>query len=122
MANLTLAIDEDVLRRARIRALEQGTSVNALLREYLDAYAGEAPAKAAKPAAPARPASGSPAGAGGDDLKVLQERWDEIVAKVAKMAIARGWTSARTIIGSPPPRPQPVSSWPSRARCTGGCR
>jgi len=40
MANLTLAIDDEVLRRARIRALEQGTSVNALLREYLDSYSG----------------------------------------------------------------------------------
>ena len=40
MANLTLAIDDEVLRRARIRALEQGTSVNALLRTYLDTYAG----------------------------------------------------------------------------------
>lgn len=39
MTNLTLAVDEDVLRRARIRALEQGTSVNALLREYLGAFA-----------------------------------------------------------------------------------
>ena len=40
MANLTLAIDDEVLRRARIRALEQGTSVNALLRDFLDRYAG----------------------------------------------------------------------------------
>ena len=40
MANLTLAIDDEVLRRARIRALEQGTSVNALLRAYLESYAG----------------------------------------------------------------------------------
>ena len=32
MANLTLVIDEDVLRRARVRALQQGTSVNALVR------------------------------------------------------------------------------------------
>jgi len=30
------------LRRARIRALEDGTSVNAVLREYLVAYAGQA--------------------------------------------------------------------------------
>jgi plasmid stability protein len=44
MANVTLAIDDDVLRRARIRALEQGTSVNALIREYLESFAGEAPA------------------------------------------------------------------------------
>lgn len=40
MTNLTLSVDEDVLRRARIRALERGTSVNAVLREFLAAYAG----------------------------------------------------------------------------------
>lgn len=38
MANLTIVVDDDVLKRARIRALEQGTSVNALLREYLNQY------------------------------------------------------------------------------------
>jgi hypothetical protein len=42
MTNLTLTVDEDVLRRARIRALERGTSVNAVLREFLAAYAGAA--------------------------------------------------------------------------------
>ena len=40
VSNLTLAIDDDVLKRARIRALEQGTSVNAVVREYLEVYAG----------------------------------------------------------------------------------
>ena len=40
MANLTITVDEDVVKKARIRALEQGTSVNAVLREYLEAYAG----------------------------------------------------------------------------------
>ncbi len=38
--NITITIDDEVVRRARIRALEQGTSVNALLREYLESYAG----------------------------------------------------------------------------------
>ena len=38
VANLTLAIDDDLLRRARIRALEEGTSVNAIVREHLAAY------------------------------------------------------------------------------------
>ena len=42
MANLTVAVDEQVLRRARIRALEQGTSVNALVSEYLARFAGVA--------------------------------------------------------------------------------
>lgn len=40
MTNLTLTVDEETLRRARIRALEQGTSVNALVREYLRQLAG----------------------------------------------------------------------------------
>lgn len=38
MTNLTLSIDEDLLRRARIKALEDGTSVNALVREQLERY------------------------------------------------------------------------------------
>lgn len=42
MANLTVTVDEKVLRRARIRALEQGTSVNALVSEYLARFAGMA--------------------------------------------------------------------------------
>ncbi len=40
LTNLTIAIDEDILKRARMRALERGTSVNALLRVYLVAFAG----------------------------------------------------------------------------------
>jgi plasmid stability protein len=40
MANLTLSIDEELLKRARIRALEQDTSVNALVRDYLEELAG----------------------------------------------------------------------------------
>lgn len=39
MANLTLTIDDDMLKRARIRALENGTSVNAVVRRYLETYA-----------------------------------------------------------------------------------
>lgn len=45
MANLTLVVDEDVLRRARVRALQQGTSVNALVRAYLARVAGESEAR-----------------------------------------------------------------------------
>lgn len=40
MANLTISVDDVLLKRARIKALEDGTSVNALLREYLEAYTG----------------------------------------------------------------------------------
>ncbi len=39
MANLTITVDEEVLRQARIRALAQGKSVNAILGDYLKSYA-----------------------------------------------------------------------------------
>ncbi len=39
MANLTITVDNETLKQARIRALEQGTSVNRLLAEYLESYA-----------------------------------------------------------------------------------
>jgi len=42
MANLTLTLDDDLLKRARIRALERDTSVNALVRDYLERLAGQA--------------------------------------------------------------------------------
>ena len=38
--NLTITVDDELLRRARIRALTQGTSVNAVLRRFLESYAG----------------------------------------------------------------------------------
>ncbi len=40
--NLTITVEDEVLKRARIRALEENTSVNAILREYLESYAGVA--------------------------------------------------------------------------------
>lgn len=43
MANVTLTVDENLLKRARIRALEQDTSVNALVRSYLEDYVGRNP-------------------------------------------------------------------------------
>ena len=41
MANLTITVDDELLKRARIRALERGTSVNRLLADYLEAFAGD---------------------------------------------------------------------------------
>lgn len=40
MASLTITVDPEVLRRARRKAVGQGTSVNALMSAYLEAYAG----------------------------------------------------------------------------------
>ncbi|MEA2694326.1 MAG: hypothetical protein QOJ16_3713 [Acidobacteriota bacterium] len=39
MANLTITIDDEILHRARVRATEQNTSVNSILRDYLEAFA-----------------------------------------------------------------------------------
>lgn len=39
MANLTISVDDAVLRRARIRALENGESVNRILARSLEQYA-----------------------------------------------------------------------------------
>jgi hypothetical protein len=43
MKNITLAIDEATWRRARITAAERGTSVSALVRDYLIALAPAEP-------------------------------------------------------------------------------
>lgn len=40
MVNLTITVPDEVLKQARQRALGQGTSVNAVLRNYLGLYAG----------------------------------------------------------------------------------
>jgi hypothetical protein len=37
--NLTITVDDDVLKRARLRALQEDTSVNAVLRSFLETYA-----------------------------------------------------------------------------------
>jgi len=47
MANLTIVVDKQVLKRARIKAIGDGTSVNAVLRDYLERYANGSQAEAA---------------------------------------------------------------------------
>jgi Family of unknown function (DUF6364) len=39
MSNLTISVDEELIRQARIKAIEQGTSVSAKVREFLTQYA-----------------------------------------------------------------------------------
>jgi hypothetical protein len=38
--NLTLVIPEDLLRRARVQAVHEGTSVNEIVRTLLERYVG----------------------------------------------------------------------------------
>lgn len=41
MKNITVSVDDDTYRRARIKAAEQDTSVSALVRQFLDGLAAE---------------------------------------------------------------------------------
>ena len=41
MTNVTLSIDENDLKQARILALQHGTSVNAVIRAHLKNYIGQ---------------------------------------------------------------------------------
>ena len=47
MANVTITLDDDLLRRARVRAAQTGTSVNAVLREFLESWVGKRSHRAA---------------------------------------------------------------------------
>ena len=38
--NLAITVEDEILGRARMRTLEESTSVNAILRKYLESYAG----------------------------------------------------------------------------------
>lgn len=42
--NITLSVDDEVVQRARERAAAMGTSVNQLVREYLEQLAGKSTA------------------------------------------------------------------------------
>jgi hypothetical protein len=48
MANLTLSVDEQLIRRARVRAIEERNSLSAKVREFLLGYVDESPDAAAR--------------------------------------------------------------------------
>lgn len=68
MTNLTITVDDEVLKRARLRALQENTSVNALLRDTLEGYAGVKAERASAVSELLRLARESQAGSG-------EERW-----------------------------------------------
>lgn len=55
MSNLTLALDDEVVRQARIRAIQEGTSVSAKVRDFLQRYASGETSGDTPPAASALP-------------------------------------------------------------------
>lgn len=38
MSNLTISVDQELIRQARVRAIQQGTSLSAKVREFLQDY------------------------------------------------------------------------------------
>jgi len=68
MANLTLSVDDNLLARARVRAVEQGTSVNAVVRELITGFAATDRVDAARRRLVALSIS-SAAGSGGRPLE-----------------------------------------------------
>ena len=39
MSNITLSIDDEIIKQARLRAVQEGTSLSAKMREFLQRYA-----------------------------------------------------------------------------------
>jgi hypothetical protein len=85
MANLTITVDDDTLKRARMRALEEDTSVNAVLREYLEEYAGRRreQIEAARRIIEASRASKSGSGPGGRKWK-REDAYEERLGRYPK--------------------------------------
>ena len=84
MTNLTLAIDDALLREARIKALKEDTSVNEICRRAIEQYVGAKSAgerqaamlRASFANALPRPAGSGPAWEGREAL--YGERFDEL--------------------------------------------
>ena len=84
MSNLTLVIDDDLLRSARVKALQEGTSVNQICRDAIEQYVGRKSAGARQAAmlrasfanALPRSAGSGPAWEGREAL--YAERFDEL--------------------------------------------
>ena len=81
MANLTITVDEETVKRARIRALEEGTSVNALVRRYLEDYAGVQREKLEAWRRIQELAKNSGAGSGGEGLPKREELYDRPIGR-----------------------------------------
>lgn len=59
MSNLTVSVDDALIKQAKVRAIQQGTSLSAKVREFLAAYASgkDTPENMAKQASPVLPVS-----------------------------------------------------------------
>jgi hypothetical protein len=81
VANLTITVDEETVKRARMRALEEGTSVNAVLRDYLEDYAGVRRERREAWRKIRELARNTGAGSGGEGLPKREELYDKPIMK-----------------------------------------
>jgi hypothetical protein len=77
MANLTIAVDDGTLKKARMRALEEDTSVNAVLRAYLEEYADRRQERREAGRRILEVAGNSRASSGGQGLPKREELYEE---------------------------------------------
>lgn len=77
MTNLTITVDEGTLKRARMRALEEDTSVNAVLRTYLEEYADRRQERREAGRRILEVARNSRASSGGKGLPKREELYEE---------------------------------------------
>ncbi len=77
MTNLTITVDEHTLKRARMRALQEDTSVNAVLRAYLEEYSGVRRERREAGRRLLELARNSGAGSGGQGLPRREELYEE---------------------------------------------
>ena len=78
MANLTITVDEQTLKRARIRALEEGGSVNRFLARQLARYArGDLAEEARESAERLVALSEKIAGSSGGQGWTREELWED---------------------------------------------
>ncbi len=77
MTNLTITVDEQTLKRARMRALDEDTSVNAVLREYLEEYADRRRERREAGRRILEAARNSRASSGGKGLPKREELYEE---------------------------------------------
>ena len=84
MANLTITVDEATLKRARMRALEEDTSVNAVLRAYLEQYADRRRERREAGRRILEAARNSRASSGGKGLPKREELYEERLGRYGR--------------------------------------
>jgi hypothetical protein len=84
MTNLTITVDEQVLKRARMRALQEDTSVNAVLRDYLEEYSGVRQERREAGRRLLELARNSGAGSGGEGLPKREELYEERLGRYGR--------------------------------------